>query len=142
MKKLFITALLATIVAASSFATENETERAARKNFATQFKRISDVQWTSGAGYTKATFILNNIRTEALYTPEGDFIGTNQAITLEELPVNAKRKFAKRYEGYTVKEAIRFEGVQESAYFISAENEKRSVILKIEDTGWMSVVKK
>jgi hypothetical protein len=47
------------------------------------------------------------VRTEALYSAEGEFIGTNQAITLEDLPVNAKRAFAKKYEGYTVKEAIR-----------------------------------
>jgi hypothetical protein len=88
-----------------------------------------------------ATFTLNNVRTQALYTPEGEFIGTNQAINLEELPVRAKREFAKKYDGYTVKEAIRFEGSQESAYYISAENEKGSVILKVEDSGSISTVR-
>jgi hypothetical protein len=82
------------------------------------------------------------VRTEALYSAEGEFIGTNQAITLEELPVNAKRAFAKKYEGYTVKEAIRFEGSQESAYYISAENDKGSVILKVEGSGLISTVRK
>ena len=73
---------------------------------------------------------------------KGKFIGTNQAITLEDLPVNAKRAFAKKYEGYTVKEAIRFEGSQESAYYISAENEKGSVILKVDDYGLISTARK
>jgi hypothetical protein len=86
------------------------------------FKHASDVTWTSEENYAKATFKWNNISTEAVYTPEGDFIGSMQAITLEELPVNAKRKFAKKYEGYTVKEAIRFEGSKEKAYYISAED--------------------
>ncbi len=143
MKKLFIAALLAITVAASSFAAEgNKVSFAALNNFASQFKKGSNVQWTTVENYTKATFTLNDIRTEALYTPEGDFIGTNQAVTLEELPVNAKRAFAKKYDGYTLKEAIRFEGTEESAYFISAENEKGSVILKVEDNGFMSTVKK
>ena len=143
MKKLFISALLAITVAASSFAAEgNNVSYTVRNNFSSQFKKASDVQWTSGENYTMATFTLNNVRTQALYTPEGEFIGTNQAITLEELPVNAKRAFAKKYEGYTVKEAIRFEGSQESAYYISAENEKGSVILKVDDYGLISTAKK
>jgi hypothetical protein len=143
MKKLFISALLAITVAASSFAAEgSKVSYAVRNNFSYQFKKVSDVQWTSGENYTMATFTLNNVRTQALYTPEGEFIGTNQAITLEELPVRAKRAFAKKYEGYTVKEAIRFEGSQESAYYISAENEKGSVILKVEDNGDISTARK
>ena len=143
MKKLFISALLAITVAASSFAAEgNNVSYTVRNNFSSQFKKASDVQWTSGENYTKATFILDNVRTEAFYSAEGEFIGTNQAITLEELPVNAKRAFAKKYDGYTVKEAIRFEGSQESAYYISAEDGRGSVILKVEDDGSMSKVGK
>ena len=143
MKKLFISALLAITVAASSFAAgENTVNFAALKNFKAEFKKASDVQWTSGENYTKATFVLDNVRTEALYSAEGEFIGTNQAVTLEELPVSAKRAFAKKYDGYTVKEAIRFEGSQESAYYISAENEKGSVILKVEDNGDISTARK
>ena len=142
MKKLFISALLTITVVVSSFAAGNEVSYAAQNNFKSQFKRISDVTWSAGANYTKATFVLNGVRTEALFSEAGDFIGTNQAVDLQELPVNAKRTFAKKYNGYTVKEAIRFEGVEESAYFISAENEKGSVILKVEDNGFMSAVRK
>lgn len=143
MKKLFISALLAVTVAVSSFAAEgNNVSHTVQNAFSSQFKHASDVRWTAGETYTKATFILNNVSTEALYTVEGEFIGTNRAITLEELPVNAKRGFAKKYAGYTVKEAIRFEGTEEGAYFISAENEKGSVILKVEDNGSISTVRK
>ncbi len=142
MKKLFISALLAISVAANSFAAENKVSGTAANNFKAQFKNASDIQWTFSDNYTKATFVLNNIRTEALYTPDGEFIGTNQAVTLEDLPVSAKRQFAKKYDGYTVKEAIRFKGSKESAYYISAENEKGTVILKVEDSGAMSTVSK
>ena len=143
MKKLFISALLAITVAASSFAAEgNNVSYAVRNNFSSQFKKASDVQWTSGENYTKATFVLDNVRTEALYSAEGEFIGTNQAVTLEELPVSAKRAFAKKYDGYTVKEAIRFEGTEEGAYYILAENGKGSVILKVGDSGSISTVRK
>ena len=143
MKKLFISGLLMIAVAASSFAaTGNEVSFATRSNFTSQFKHISEVEWKSGENYTKATFVLNGVRTEALYDEAGEFIGTNQAISLDELPVKAKRAFAKKYDGYTVKEAIRFEGIQEDAYYINAENEKGSVILKVEDNGAISTVRK
>lgn len=143
MKKLFISTLLAATVSLSSFAAAgNNVSYSVRNNFETQFKKASDVQWTSAENYTKATFVLDNVRTEALYSTDGDFIGTNQAVTLEELPVKAKRAFAKSYDGYTVKQAISFEGTQESAYYISAQSEKGSVILKVEDNGSISTVKR
>ena len=142
MKKLFISALLAVTVALNSFAAEGtKVNYSVRSSFESQFSNASDVKWTSGENYTKATFVLNNVRTEALYSADGEFIGTNQAVAPEELPVNAKRAFAKKYAGYTVTEAVRFEGAQENAYYIVAENEKSSVIVKADDNGFISQVK-
>ena len=68
---------------------------------------------------------------EAFYNVDGEISGTSKAITLEDLPVNAKRSFAKRFNGYTVKEIIHFDGTEETAYYISAENDKETVILKV-----------
>lgn len=142
MKKLFITALLAATVAVSASASDgNKINSAAVNNFEVAFKKASDVSWTANKYYVKATFVLDNTRMEALYDLQGDFIGTTKGITLEELPVNAKRTFAKKYGSYTVKEAIRFEGNEEGAYFISADNEKESVILKVNDNSTISVMK-
>lgn len=142
MKKLFITALLAASVAVSAFASDaNKINSAAVNNFEVAFKHASDVSWTANKDYLKATFVLNNTRMEALYSPHGDFIGTTKGVTLEELPVNAKRTFAKKYAGYTVKEAIRFEGNEEGAYFISADNERESVVLKVSDNSTISIMK-
>lgn len=76
-------------------------------------------------------FIKDNTKMEVYYDYTGDVIGTSKSITLNELPVGAKRSFAKRFEGYTVKEAIRLDGVSEAAYYISGENEKETVILKV-----------
>lgn len=142
MKRLFISALLALTLGTSTFAAEgNKVNFTVLNNFKAQFKDVSEVQWKSIKGYTKATFVLNNKKMEAFYNPDGEMVGTSQAISLDELPINAKRSFAKKIEGYTVKEAIRFEGKEESAYFISAENEKGSVILQVEDNGSVSMKK-
>lgn len=142
MKKLLITALFAVTVAISAFATGSEkVNYSALNNFKASFRLASDVTWKVSKTYISANFTENNVRTEALYTPDGEFIGTNTAVALEELPVRAKRNFAKKYGDYTVKEAIRFEGNEEGAYFVSAENEKESVVLKVADSGAVYTMK-
>ena len=78
---------------------------------------------------------------EAFYSSDGDMIGTSKAITLDELSVKAKRDFAKKFGSCTVKEAIRFEGAEEGAYYISAANEKETVIVKVDDADYVSIVK-
>ncbi len=142
MKKLFISAMLAVTLATSAFAADgSKVNFFALNSFQAQFKDASSITWSDGKGYLKAAFVANNERMEAFYNSDGELIATSRTANLDELPVNAKRTLAKKLEGYTVKEAIRFEGADESAYFISAENEKGSVILKIEDNGFVTVKK-
>ena len=142
MKKLFFSALLAISVAASAFATDtNNVNSTVVNDFEATFKKASDVKWVTNNDYTKATFVMNNVRMEALYNLNGELIGTAKSIFLEELPVGAKRNFAKKYDGYNVNEAVRFNGNDEGAYFIAAENEKESVVLKVSDNNQVSVEK-
>ena len=136
MKKLFIAALLTVTVATSAFtADETRISTKIKENFKTTFTEADNVSWSLKSTYVRATFELNGKKTDAYYDLNGESIGTSQKITRESLPVHAKRTFAKKYSDYTVKEAIRFDGVEETAYFISAENDKQSVILKVTDAG-------
>jgi len=140
MKKLFIALMVTFAAATSAFAKDvNKVTERAIHNFNYDFKGAQQVNWTSKNNFIKADFVLNGQRMEAFYNTSGEIIGTSKNITLDQLPTSAKRTFAKRYNGYTVKEAIRFEGTEESAYYISAENEKESVILKVSDDATVSV---
>jgi hypothetical protein len=141
MKKLFLSTILSVLVAASSFAADINKNAEAVYSFNSQFERAENVSWTSTKGFAKASFTLNNKQMAAFYQPDGSLIGTTSAVTLEELPVIAKRSFAKKYSDYTVKEAIRFDATDETAYFISAEDEARSLILKVSAEGMVSVYK-
>ena len=136
-------ALLVVSVAATAFAKDPRTISAvALNNFAAEFKKASDVSWTSTENYIKASFILQSEKMEAFYNYDGEKIGTSKAFNVEALPVHAKRAFAKKYQGYTVKQAIEFEGIDETAYFISAENDKESVILKVNSFDNLSTFKR
>jgi hypothetical protein len=134
MKKLFITTLIAVSLFTSGFASPvTEASDIAVKNFQASFPSVKSVKWVVTKDFTKAVFMNNDVSTEAFYDSNGEFIGATHAIALNDLPTFAKRAFAKKYSDYVVKEAIEFNGEQETVYFISAEDEKQSVILKFVD---------
>lgn len=142
MKKLLATVLLAAAVTAGAFAAPAKVSSAILYNFKNEFKEASDVTWLISRDFTKAAFTADDTKMEAYYNSNGDIIATSKSIDLDEIPVNAKRSFAKKFVGYNVTEAIRFEGFDEAAYYISGENEKESVILKVDENNKVSVYTK
>jgi opacity protein-like surface antigen len=143
MKKLFTAALLAITVATSAFASDTKNVNAVvLSSFQHDFRNVSEVSWSATGDYAKATFVMNKQKMEAFYNESGDRIATSKSITLDELPVKAKRAFAKRLQSFTVKEALFMQFPDEEAYFISGETDKESVILKVTDGGVVSVYKR
>ncbi|HEX8357500.1 MAG TPA: hypothetical protein VF610_08820 [Segetibacter sp.] len=131
MKKLLFAALITVSLMSSAFASPVEgVSYFISNSFAGSFPKATNVNWKVTANFTKASFILNNVPTEAFYDRNGEFIGTSRAIAIDQMPTHIKRIFAKKYSGYTVKESIEFSGIEETSYYISAENEKGTVILK------------
>lgn len=144
MRKLFFTALAAVTLATSAFAAGTEkVSHLVLKNFASEFTHASNVSWSITEDYVKASFIANKTKMQAFYTPNGDFIGTSTAISLDDLTTRVKRTIAKKFSGYTVKEVIRFDKEDhEGAYFVSAENEKESLVIKVGDYDQVNIYKK
>lgn len=143
MKKFLLTALVAVSLAGSAFAADvTRVSNEVIANFREHYK-TETVSWTMTPEYAKATFTKDGQKVEVFYNNfNGEEIATSKTISLDKLPVDAKRKFAQKYAGYTVKEAIRLEGIDEKAYFISASNEKENVIIKVDDTDKVSVFEK
>jgi len=133
--------LFAIAVASSAFAGPGNVNIRVLNNFNSAFKNASGTTWSATGNLAKATFINDNVKMEAFYSLEGELIGTTKGISMDEIPVKAKRSFAKKFNGYTVKEAILFEGADETAYFISADNETESVIVKVSENEQVSTFK-
>lgn len=131
MKKLLFAALLAVSLVTSAFAGGTNVNVSVLNNFKSEFSKAANVSWVSKEDYAKATFTLDDVKMEAFYNVQGELIGTAKGISLDNLPVSAKRRFAKKYPGYTVKEVIYFEKSDDGAYFFSAENETESIIFKV-----------
>ena len=142
MKKLFIAALMAVSIAGSAFAADaNKVSYSVVNTFKASFKNASDVQWSITENFTKASFVLNNQHKAAFYTPDGEWIANTEEINIDKMPEVAQNVLENKYAGYTVKEVIRFEGVAEEAYYISLENEQRTLILKVNESGEISIFK-
>lgn len=143
MKNVILSAILAVTVLTSAFATgENKISSVVLNSFKAEFKNVTNVSWSSKTGYSKAAFILNDRQMEVFYDENGYVVARSKNIALDELPVSAKRAFAKRYGGYNVTEAIQFDGINEQAYYLKAENGKESIILKVGETCQLSFFQK
>jgi opacity protein-like surface antigen len=139
MKKLFFAALIAVSVSANAFAQDvNQIDPKAMSDFESVFTGASNVKWMSKENFTKASFTQNEKDLDVFYNLDGEFIATTRQINLDEVPTFAKRIFAKNYSDYTVQEVFKFQANNEEAYYISAENEKENVVLKI-NSGSVSV---
>lgn len=110
--------------------------------FETKFDGAKNVNWTTNVNFVKATFDYKNEKVEAFYNVDGNLIGISRAITINALPIAAQKELDKKYSNYKTTESIVFEGQEETNYFISLENEKQSLILKISAEGDTSVYKK
>ena len=142
MRKIFLAALLFTsIVPTTDISAAGKIDNSARKSFSSAFAPANH-NWSLKTPFTKVDVEVEGKNLSTYYDFSGELIGTTEEISLEELPVDAKRSFAKRYSGYTVTEVLKFESPEETAYYLSAENGKGSEIVKISNANEASFFKK
>jgi hypothetical protein len=139
MKKLFITALLGISIMTSAFATDVNSTGSASYNFNSYFAGASDITWSSAKQFSRATFTKDNHKMEAYFDNAGELISTSTSIGTDELPIAAKRSIAKKYNGFAISEAIKLDSNNETSYYVSANNDKETVILKIDEAGQTSI---
>ncbi len=132
MKKLLFSALIAVSISTGSFAQDViANNQKAIDNFESLFSGASNVAWVAKEKLTIASFVQDQSKVEVFYNPDGDLIATTKEVKMDDLPTFAKRIISKKYSDYTVKEVFLFKADEETNYFISIENEKESLVLKV-----------
>jgi len=144
MKKFIIAiAVIAFTTASAVYASDASNVSIRIKDaFATKFEGAKNVNWTTNLNFVKATFDYKNEKVEAFYALDGSMIGTSRAVLTSALPLAAQKELDKKYSSYKTTESIVFEGEEETCYYVSLENDKQSVILKISAEGDTSIYKK
>lgn len=142
MKKLFFVALAIIVFTASSFAATNEVSNKVLSQFKHAYSNVSEVSWYTTATFTRGSFVNEGKQMEVFYTPDGDLMGTSEAISFSSLPTRAIATIAKRFPAseYTVKACIQFANANnELTKYVSVDNNKKKIVLEIDPSGNVSI---
>ncbi|MDB5115066.1 MAG: hypothetical protein JWQ79_558 [Mucilaginibacter sp.] len=145
MKKLFITAAIATMFSVTAFAdggkkaattasSEKYVTYTALNQFKSDFRSADNVLWTVTANCQKVSFTDNNIDYTAFYSLSGDYLGVTENVDYKTLTAVVKTKIAESYKGYTVKSVIKFttQSTDEPVvYFVDVATATSDVVLKV-----------
>jgi len=144
MKKLFITAAIATMFSVTAFAdggkkaavktSEKSVSYAALNQFKTDFRSADDVVWTVTSNCQKVSFTANNTDYTAFYDFNGEYLGLTQNVAYTTIAPSVRKKIADTYKGYVVSEVIKYEtqGADEPVvYFVDVKSAASEVVLKV-----------
>ena len=140
MKKLIISAAFIFAAFTGVFAKANNDEN---KNVINAFNRMyphaSTVEWKKvNDELSIATFNMNGSTMKAVYNADAALVATSKPVTLKEVPAKALETINKKYNNYTIREAIEFNDLAndaETCYYISVENDNKKIILKCSTKG-------
>jgi hypothetical protein len=143
MKKLFITAAIATMLSVTAFADGGKKTTATGEEgitysvlsqFKTDFATANNVAWTVTSNCQKATFTENNIHYTAFYDLNNEYWGVSQDVAYTTLSESIKSKITKNYKSFKVEDVTKFEskdGEEPVVYFVSLKNTYDKIVLTV-----------
>jgi hypothetical protein len=137
MKKMLLTLAIA-MITLNSFAGSGTVNQKVLDAFKTEFSTASEVEWSAGAGYFKATFNYNGKYVFAFYSEEGELLGLTRYISPVDLPLILQNSLKKNYEGYWVSDLFEASRNDGTSYFITLENADTKIVLKSTGNSWTS----
>ena len=141
MKKLFITAAIATMFSVTAFADGGKKVKAEGEKyvsytvlnqFAADFEDASNVVWAVTPNCQKVGFTLEGAKYTAFYGFDGSYMGLTQEIAVSALPESTRKELAAKYAAYTVNHVIKYQsqGAEPLVYFVDVKNETKELVLK------------
>ncbi|UEG51957.1 hypothetical protein LLH06_13395 [Mucilaginibacter daejeonensis] len=115
MKKLTLLSAFVAIFSLGAFAAEggkddsNKVPYFVMRQFDNEFYNAKNITWTVNENFEKAEFTVDGVKMAAFYDNNGKYIGHTETVAYNVLPSHAKKQIAREYEGYHVKELIRFQ---------------------------------
>jgi len=137
MKKMLLTLAIA-MITFSSFAGSGTVNQKVLDAFKTEFSTASEVEWSAGADYFKATFNYNGKYVFAFYSEEGELLGLTRYISPVDLPLTLQNSLKKNYEGYWVSDLFEASRNDGTSYYITLENADTKIVLKSTGSSWTS----
>lgn len=141
MKKLFITAAIATMFSVTAFADGGKKAKAegeknvsytALNKFSAQFENASNVAWTVTPNCQKVEFVTESGKYTAFYDLDGEYLGRTQEISILLLPEANRKEIKAKYADYTVSKVIQYENTSTESlvYFVDLVKANKEIVLK------------
>ena len=154
MKKLFITAAIATMFSMTAFAdggkkattesSEKYVSYTALNEFKSTFKGADNVLWTVTANCQKVSFSENNTDYTAFYDLSGQYLGLTQNVAYSTIAPSAKKEILESYKGYVVSNVIKYttsEADEPVVHFIDLKNATSEIVVKVTPNNSVSYFK-
>jgi hypothetical protein len=135
MKKMIVTLAIA-LFTLSAFAGSRTVNQKVLDAFKTEFTTASEVEWSTGADYFKATFNYNGKYVFAFYSEEGALLGLTRYISPVDLPLVLQNNLKKNYEGFWVSDLFEASKNEGTHYYITLENADTKIVLRSAGATW------
>lgn len=132
MKKIMFPAVFAAMLVTNSlFAAQvPDINAKALTAFNNQFTNATDVEWSAGSDFYKASFLYNNNYVTAYYNTDGDFVATIRNIISANLPLILQTKLKNNYSDYWISDLYELSKNEGTSYYITLENADQKIVLK------------
>jgi Putative beta-lactamase-inhibitor-like, PepSY-like len=108
MKKLIlIIAFNACVVFAANAQNKLKVSESLQTSFQKMFPSANNLKWEKEGKDFEASFILNGVKTSAIFDSNGNWKETEEAVTEKDIPAKAVTYFKQHYKNATVKETAK-----------------------------------
>jgi hypothetical protein len=143
MKKLTIIALMVITIASSAFAGDNNLDFKGADAFKKSFPQASEVSFTVKKEFTEVNFTWHNLKLQAFFDRQGNYIGLSRDISVQDLPLSYVMSINKQYKDFEITEAIEFDHSENGlSYYVTVVKEDKKYVLNVATDGSISVFKK
>jgi hypothetical protein len=115
-----------------------------KSNFEKEFPKASYAKWdkVEHTSLYQVRFVYNDQALLAFIHEDGSVLATARNITQENLPFKASETLRNRFHDYDVIQIEELTTATEVSYFITLENDRSNLYLRVFNNGTSSVVKK
>jgi hypothetical protein len=145
MKRVFLSLAFATLILSSAIAADNQPSYAAKQAFEKEFAGIKEVKWQEMSkrnGIYVASFVFNSETLQAIFTEEGEFLGTTRAINKEQLPILVLKELNNNYTNNTIINIYEHSAPEGLNFYITVSDEKGEQLLKATGNGQITTHKR
>lgn len=126
MKKIFLFLSFAMIIGMTNvFATNDPAvSPLVKQSFKKEFPSAVYVKWDKDQDYFKATFVLNEFRTQAWFSDEGELLGTIRGLFYDQLPLTVMRGIENKFPSAGISDILEITNINGTTYKMVATTQK------------------